>query len=360
MNENKKEKPEGIRYSVPYLPLDNYIVDVSLTKILPSAIAKKYSVMPVDKIGNNLSVVMEDPFNEEAIDAIKKHTGCEVRRLLGKTEEIASAIERYYKADKPEIIDEEKPAEPPPKKLPPAKKETKASDINEDAASEKRQFFRFKCTIAISFPVGSSYEKSETVDISYNGVSFLSKTAMPGGSYLIIRLEPFKRAYDYPIILLVQVIRRTLIGPKLFCIGARILQTTRENIKKIVDYATSKGIPCVVPEDRIDRRKYERFKINIALWFPDRSNYAKSETIDISYAGLLFETDNVLKVGSYLPLQMELPKSVSDYPVALLVQVVRVVLVKNKIFYVGARIINVGEDQIEELIRYASRAGNIL
>lgn len=327
---------------------------------MPVNIVKKYSLIPIDKLNDNLSVVMENPLDEKAIKAIEDITGCKVRRLLGVHEEIQSSIKHYYdhklEAKESALKKEEIMVSPPSyehKRLP--AKRAGDSKITRLDTEEKRQFFRFKCNITISFPTEGTYQKSKTFDISYSGISFKSPVPIAAGSYLIIKVESFRRTSDFPIVLLAQVIRRTQVDKKNFCIGARILQTTKENINKIVNYANTHKVAAYASFDRLERRKYPRFKAKFNLWFPDKDDYSKTETIDVSLAGLSFRTRRIIKIGSYLPLQIELPKDICKYPVALLVQVTRVKPVQKDIFKIGAKIINVSENQIEELIRYVSR-----
>ncbi|MFH0732161.1 MAG: PilZ domain-containing protein [Candidatus Omnitrophota bacterium] len=357
----------GRVYSIPYLPLDNYAIDDCIIDLVPVEIVKKYSIMPVDKLNDNLSLVMENPLDEKAIKAVEDITGCKVRRLLGTHEEIQLSIKQYYgrriKIEEP-VQEKEKTVistvKKEQEKLPPAPAQPAAdANISDADTGEKRGFFRFKRSITISFPAEGSYQQSETFDISYSGLSFKSLVPISVGSYMVVQLGPFRRDSDCPIVLLVQVMRRIQIDEKAFFIGARILQTTKENINKIVNYASSHEIDAYSPFDRINRRKYPRFKTKFDLWFPDKDDYSKAETTDVGFAGISFTTKHALKVGSYLPLQMALPEDICKHPLALLVQVVRSRSVQSGIFQIGAKIINVGESEIEELIKYISRNENL-
>ena len=43
-----------VQYGFPYLPLDNYEIDREIIKLIPQETAKKYGVIPIDKIGTTL------------------------------------------------------------------------------------------------------------------------------------------------------------------------------------------------------------------------------------------------------------------------------------------------------------------
>ena len=57
-------------YGFPYLPLGNYEISPEIIEIIPSRVAKQYLLIPIDKIGNNLTIAMSNPLNVQAIEEI--------------------------------------------------------------------------------------------------------------------------------------------------------------------------------------------------------------------------------------------------------------------------------------------------
>ena len=87
------------QYGFPYLPLDNYEIDTELTAIIPEQVARQYCLIPIDRIGNALTLAMADPSNVQAIEDIELLTKCVVQTFVSTPSDIAKAIDKYYKHD---------------------------------------------------------------------------------------------------------------------------------------------------------------------------------------------------------------------------------------------------------------------
>ena len=89
-----------VQYGFPYLPLESYEIDEELLEVVPESMARKYCLMPVDRIGNALTLAMADPSNVDAVRDVEMVTKCVVQTCVSTPTEISKAIERYYaKAD---------------------------------------------------------------------------------------------------------------------------------------------------------------------------------------------------------------------------------------------------------------------
>ena len=87
------------QYGFPYLPLDNYEIDSGLTSVIPEQVARDYCLIPIDRIGNALTLAMADPSNTRAIEDIELMTKCVVQTFVSTPSDIGKAIEKYYKHD---------------------------------------------------------------------------------------------------------------------------------------------------------------------------------------------------------------------------------------------------------------------
>jgi hypothetical protein len=85
------------QYGFPYLPLSNYEIDAEVVKIVPKNVAKQFCLIPVDKIGSNLTIAMSDPLNSLAIEDIELISGLCVQVFVSTGTDIRNAIEKYYK-----------------------------------------------------------------------------------------------------------------------------------------------------------------------------------------------------------------------------------------------------------------------
>jgi type IV pilus assembly protein PilB len=86
----------SIQHDVPYLPLVNYEIDPELIKSIPENLARKYDILPVDKMGDILTIVMANPLDKKAIDEIETLTKCKIEVFVSTYREIREAIERVY------------------------------------------------------------------------------------------------------------------------------------------------------------------------------------------------------------------------------------------------------------------------
>jgi type IV pilus assembly protein PilB len=84
------------QYGFPYLPLSNYDIDAECTKLVPDQMARQYCLIPIDKIGNNLTVAMSNPLNTKAIEDVEMVSKCVVQAFVSTTTDIRKAIERCY------------------------------------------------------------------------------------------------------------------------------------------------------------------------------------------------------------------------------------------------------------------------
>ncbi|MCX7661608.1 MAG: type II secretion system protein GspE, partial [Candidatus Omnitrophica bacterium] len=46
------------QYGFPFLPLSNYEINPEIIKLIPLRVAKQYLLIPIDKIGNNITLAM--------------------------------------------------------------------------------------------------------------------------------------------------------------------------------------------------------------------------------------------------------------------------------------------------------------
>jgi len=84
------------QYGFPYLPLANYEIDESVTKLIPAYVAKQYCLMPIDRIAAALTITMADPLNVEAIEDVEFISKLKVQVFISTASEIKEAIDKYY------------------------------------------------------------------------------------------------------------------------------------------------------------------------------------------------------------------------------------------------------------------------
>ena len=86
------------QYGVPSITLSQLEIDLEVLKLVPAAIAKKYEVLPVRRMGNSLALAMADPTNVFALDDISFMTNLQVLPLVASQTAIKKAIDRHYES----------------------------------------------------------------------------------------------------------------------------------------------------------------------------------------------------------------------------------------------------------------------
>jgi hypothetical protein len=85
------------QYGFPFLSLANYEVNPEIAGLIPSNLARKYLVVPIDKIGNNITLAMSNPLNTQAVEDVGLMSGCSVQAFVSTSSDIKRAIDKYYK-----------------------------------------------------------------------------------------------------------------------------------------------------------------------------------------------------------------------------------------------------------------------
>ncbi len=85
------------QYGFPYLPLSNYEINPDVVNIVPGRVARQYMLVPIDKIGSNLTLAMSNPLNVQAIEDVELLSGCSVQTFVSTSTDIKKAIEKYYR-----------------------------------------------------------------------------------------------------------------------------------------------------------------------------------------------------------------------------------------------------------------------
>lgn len=97
VNEREIVQALTAQYGFPYLPLEDYDFNKEVAGILPENVARQYSIVPIDIIGDLLTVAMSNPLNEKAIEDVEMITKKKVKVFIGTVTAIHEAINKIYK-----------------------------------------------------------------------------------------------------------------------------------------------------------------------------------------------------------------------------------------------------------------------
>lgn len=215
------------QFGIPYLPLSSYNISDEMIGLVPVEIAQKYWLIPIEKLGNFLTVVMADPLDTKAIKEVEQVTGCKVRPFVGILSEIIDALEGYYKV---EVKDKE---------LRIGRTLPLFIDTQSYKGPERRRSVRYNAKIDIHFAVENHYKKSKTKDVSQDGFFFESDIALTIGSLLTIQVDLPKEFSPLPIAAIVQVARIVPQDDEKFGIGVKLIKISRQELDTIIKYSST-------------------------------------------------------------------------------------------------------------------------
>jgi len=86
----------GRQMGVRFVDVDQLVVDVELSRLVPENLAKRYHVFPVDQRDNRLTLAMADPLNVIAVDDIRLITGFDIEPVIATQEGIERLLQGQF------------------------------------------------------------------------------------------------------------------------------------------------------------------------------------------------------------------------------------------------------------------------
>jgi len=85
-----------MQLNVPYLELDGLRINTDLARLVNRPYAIRHRLVPVARVGQTLTVAMDDPSNLEASEELTRSSGCVVQVVTSSHASIQNAIARLY------------------------------------------------------------------------------------------------------------------------------------------------------------------------------------------------------------------------------------------------------------------------
>jgi len=85
-----------VQCHIPYIAIDKYDIDRSIIQLVPAGVARKYHVIPLDRVKDILSLVMVDPLDMTVKTEVQRITNCRLAPFIAAKGEIDRAIQRWY------------------------------------------------------------------------------------------------------------------------------------------------------------------------------------------------------------------------------------------------------------------------
>lgn len=87
----------GNRCGVSYISLSEFgRILPEIIALIPGAMARQQTLIPLERVENVLTVAMSDPLNVSVTDDLKILTGCEIKVVIAAEKEIQTAVDQCY------------------------------------------------------------------------------------------------------------------------------------------------------------------------------------------------------------------------------------------------------------------------
>ncbi len=93
-------------YGVPFARISPKVADPRIMDVLPREFLEKYTVLPLFKVRNQLSLAVNEPANVFLIEEVERITGLEVQVVCGSSKEILATLETHLPSANIFVIDE--------------------------------------------------------------------------------------------------------------------------------------------------------------------------------------------------------------------------------------------------------------
>lgn len=85
-----------IQCGLPYISVNKYEIDPEVIKLIPADVARTHHLIPLDRIGDVVSVVMTNPLTDGLREKLEKITSCRIATFISTQREIDEAVARFY------------------------------------------------------------------------------------------------------------------------------------------------------------------------------------------------------------------------------------------------------------------------
>ncbi|MCK5581610.1 MAG: hypothetical protein KAJ18_10110 [Candidatus Omnitrophica bacterium] len=85
-----------IQCNLPYIAINKYEINEDVLGFVPEDFAREFHVIPMERVGSILSVVMADPLDRRIKERIEERSQLKVAPFIATQTEIDQAIDRWY------------------------------------------------------------------------------------------------------------------------------------------------------------------------------------------------------------------------------------------------------------------------
>ena len=89
-----------VQCNFPYIAVDQYIIDQSILQLVPKEFAVEHLLVPLDRVGNILSVVMVNPLDIAVRAVLHRITKYIIASFIATRAQIENTLDRWYRTKK--------------------------------------------------------------------------------------------------------------------------------------------------------------------------------------------------------------------------------------------------------------------
>jgi len=82
--------------NIPYVRLKREMIDQESVELIPASMARQYNLIPLLRMGDDLSLALADPLNKRGIEAVEELTGCQATISVALIREIREMQDIFY------------------------------------------------------------------------------------------------------------------------------------------------------------------------------------------------------------------------------------------------------------------------
>lgn len=81
---------------IPYVRLSEQVIDRDATRLIPPELARKYTLIPIIRSGDELHIALAEPLNRVAVEEVERITGCRVTVSIPIIRELREMLDLFY------------------------------------------------------------------------------------------------------------------------------------------------------------------------------------------------------------------------------------------------------------------------
>jgi CheY-like chemotaxis protein len=86
----------ALQLGLPYMPVSQFAIEPEIAELLSQELANRHAVVPVNVIGQVLTIATSEPLSDRAKSEIERETGYKVTAVCALLKDIKLALEKYY------------------------------------------------------------------------------------------------------------------------------------------------------------------------------------------------------------------------------------------------------------------------